>query len=200
MNTTIPLPQCTDNSKADAVKVEQLIKFTEAIYEPTDIVELRLLGKDKRPVRRWVKADDLPGLYSELTDYNHKGYNIHAAPNPRKDFYQGGDVSVKLARCLFCDFDGILPLDGCGRWEIVSDRIYRAGLPTPDLTIHSGHGLHTYWRLSEPLENLEQWRQAQIDLNELLNADRKIKNPERLMRLPGFLNVKYEPIDCFIIQ
>ena len=121
--------------------------------------------------------------------------------NPRIEFAKSGDDNVKLARWLFADFDHIEPGDGCGRWEFISDRIYRAGLETPDMVISSGHGLHTYWKLSEPLRDMERWRAIQEKLVITLNSDKNIKNPERIMRVPGFQNMKYpgSPKDSFIV-
>lgn len=190
----------TPNIKPPSKVKSELKRFAEIVYEPDDIVELRLLGKDKAPVKYWIQATELPGMFSKLADHNHDGYNIYAGPNPRKDFKLSGDDSVLLARCVFCDFDKIETNDGCGMWEVVSDRIYQAGIDTPDLVIFSGHGIHTYWRLTQPTADLERWRKLQDKLAVKLDSDRAIKNPERIMRLPGFMNVKQEPkTDCFII-
>ena len=69
------------------------------------------------------------------------------------------------------------------------------------MVIHSGHGIHTYWKLEEPLNDMDKWRQVQQRMNSVLDADITIKNPERIMRLPGFLNVKEKPFqESFIID
>jgi len=179
----------------------QLQTYSQLIFEPDDIVELRLIKVDTKPIQRWVKAKELPGQVENLTQLNQQGYNIYAGPNPRIEFGKSGDANAKLARYLFCDFDGIEPGDGCGRWEFVLCRIIEAELPEPDMVICSGHGIHTYWKLEEPLHDMDKWRQVQQRMNSALDADSTIQNPERIMRLPGFLNVKKKPFEeTFLID
>ncbi len=180
----------------------QLQTYSQMLFEPDDIVELRLIKAGAKPIQRWITAKELPEQAAMLSRFNQNGYNIYAGPNPRREAGKSGDANVLLARCLFCDFDGIEPGDGCGRWEFVLGRIIEAKLPEPDMAICSGHGIHTYWKLEEPLHDMDKWRQVQQRINSVLNADTTIKNPERIMRLPGFLNVKEKPfqrtfvIDC----
>lgn len=179
----------------------QLQTYSQMLFEPDDIVELRLIKAGAKPIQRWITAKELPEQAETLAQLNRQGYNIYAGPNPRKAKGQSGDDNVLLARCLFCDFDGIEPGDGCGRWEFVLGRIIEAELPEPDMAVSSGHGIHTYWKLEEPLHDMDKWRQVQQRMNSVLNADSTIKNPERIMRLPGFLNVKEKPFqETFIID
>ena len=181
------------------IEVSDLHYYCNIVFEAEDIVELRLLGKGS-PIKLWRPADELPAIYEELLRYNQRGYNIYAGANPRQAEGISGDEGVLLARCLFADFDDILPGDGCGPSEFVLMRIEEANLPNPTLVISSGHGVHTYWRLSEPVEDLDKWKQLQERLICALGSDKSIKNPERIMRLPGFLNVKKEPYtECFIV-
>jgi hypothetical protein len=181
------------------MSTKDLRTFSAILYEPDDIVELRLLAKGKKTIQRWIEAKKLPQFHSFLLDYNQQGYNIHIAPNPRKEKGRSGDDNVLLARCLFCDFDNMQPGDGCGRLEFVLSDIFLTGFPEPTLAVHSGHGIHTYWRLHNPIYDLAVWRAMQSQLNDCLNADRTIRNPERLMRFPGFLNTKKNPYqECFV--
>ena len=180
-------------------RTTDLETYCQAVFEPEDIVELRLLGKGS-PVKPWVIGSELPAMHVELQRYNQGGYNIYAGVNPRKAKGISGDEGVLLARCLFADFDDVPPGDGCSTSEFVLMRIDDADLPTPTLVISSGHGVYTYWRLSQPVEDLATWKQLQERLNFALESDRSIKNPERIMRLPGFLNVKEGPhTECFIV-
>lgn len=179
--------------------VRDLHAYCQAVFEPNDIVELRLLGKGN-PMKIWRAAKELSGMHEELLWHNQQGYNIYAGANPRNVKGISGDDGVLIARCLFADFDDILPGDGCGSSEFALMRIEEANLPNPTLVIFSGHGIHTYWRLSEPVEDLDRWKQLQERLIAVLGSDRSIKNPERIMRLPGFLNVKEKPhTECFIV-
>lgn len=176
-----------------------LRRYCETVFEPGDVIELRLLGKGA-PVKLWTLAEKLPSMCTELERYNQQGYNVYAGANPRKANGLSGDENVLLARCLFADFDNVAAGDGCGSSEFVLMRIEEAGLPNPSLVMCSGHGIHTYWRLSEPIEDLDKWKQLQERLIYALQSDKSIKNRERIMRLPGFLNIKKEPhTECFIV-
>ena len=174
-------------------------RFIDLVFEPDDIVELRFI-KSKSIKRQWHYARDLPKYFDQWQHLNNRGYNIFIGINPRKQFNESGDKNVLHSRFFFADFDKIEPGDGCGIWEFVSDRIFQAEIDLPDFEVFSGHGIHTYWKLSEPLKNLKSWRKIQTALIKMLDSDKAIKNPERIMRLPGFINVKSEPTDCFIVQ
>ena len=181
------------------VNENDLHYYSDIVFEAEDIVELRLLGKGS-PIQIWELARDLPAIYGQLMRYNQQDYNIYVGVNPRRAKGISGDEGVLLTRCLFADFDDIQPSDGCGPSEFVLMRIEEANLPNPTLVICSGHGIHTYWRLSEPIKDMNKWKQLQERLITALQSDSSIKNPERIMRLPGFMNVKEKPHkECFII-
>lgn len=181
MNTTLP----------------QVREYALHTFEPDDWVELRTINAEKRVRKFWTRARDLSGLVPEFERLNRAGFNIYIGPNPRTGQGQSGDASVSICRCLFLDFDGIEPGDGCGRWDFVEARIEAAQLPMPTMTIFSGHGIHCYWRLDEPLSP-DRWQTVQRKLIATLGADRACSNPERLLRLPGFLNHKLElSVECF---
>jgi hypothetical protein len=68
------------------------------------------------------------------------------------------------------------------------------GFDVPDAaTVLSGHGLHMYWRFVTPCTDLDAWRSLQKDLIACVRSDPSVHNPERIMRLPGFLNCKDHP-------
>jgi hypothetical protein len=100
---------------------------------------------------------------------------------------------VACARCLFVDFDGIEPATARDKW-------YGAGLPRPTLIIASGHGVHAYWRLAEPITDMALWTRYQKRLIALLGSDGAIHDPARIMRLPGFLNYKEPVAACSILD
>jgi hypothetical protein len=179
---------------------EEVEIYCRCIFEPKDIVEIRLLAKNRPTLKYWKRAEQLPELLDTLNRKNEQGYNVYAGANPRTAKNLSGDDNIKLARCLFVDFDHIDPGDGCGRFEFCATAIEEAGLPWPTLSICSGHGVHCYWRLSEPLKDLKRWRQTQQGLIDTLNSDPVIKNPERIMRLPGFINHKPPKAETYIIN
>ena len=72
--------------------------------------------------------------------------------------------------------------------------------PTPTMIVNSGHGVHLYWRLVEPITDLAAWKSFQKRLIQLLGSDPAIHDPPRMMRLPGFENLNGVPAPCRIID
>jgi len=69
--------------------------------------------------------------------------------------------------------------------------------PRPSMVIDSGGGLHAYWLFDEPFflandQDAESVRAMVRGMALALDSDRKVCNPSRIMRLPGFVNTKPE--------
>jgi len=164
-------------------------RFLECLFEPDDLVEVRLLPSRRSMFRC---AGQLHELAGELARDNAGGENVFVGVNPRRR--QGGTgADVAYARCLFVDVDGVAP-------EAAAQRVSDAGLPTPTCTVASGHGLHAYWRLAEPMSDLRSWTSAQKHLIRLLNSDKAIHDPPRIMRLPSFWNHRPPRAPCAVID
>lgn len=169
---------------------EAVVRYVACVFEPTDMIEVRRLPSGKST---WHQAGELTKVAESLFYENQHGQHIHVGVNPRH--YRGGTRSkdVACARCLFVDFDGIDPDTATERW-------HNAGLPMPTLTIASGHGIHAYWQLAEPITDLCLWSALQKKLIALLDSDGAIHDPPRLMRLPGFINHKKPVAMCSIVS
>lgn len=181
---------------------EQIQQYVDCLYESGDMVEWRAIGGDrKRTEQGWVSANALPARAQTLARLNSQGLNIYVGANPRKAAGLTGDANVPLCRALFVDFDHLDVGDGLSHDELACERIEKAGLPAPTLRVFSGHGIHAYWRLMEPMQSA-YWTAIQERMILALDTDRVIKNPERIMRLAGFVNIKDagKPVDCFVIE
>lgn len=169
----------------------QIALYVSAVFEPGDIVEIRCVRDHGESA--FYSAAELSAQADNLASKNHLGWHIYVGVNPRK--YHGGKSAkdVLLARVLFADFDGCTLDD-------VMNRLNKPGLPSPTMIIASGHGYHMYWRLAEPIEQLADWTKLQKGIIKLLGTD-KVHDAPRIMRLPGFQNVKAEPfVQCNIIE
>ncbi len=92
----------------------------------------------------------------------------------------GGDTDATIVSigALFVEWD-----DKPISWQ--RDAWRELGLPEPSLQVETGGAsIHNYWRLAEPLPP-DQWRAAMLRLIAHCGSDPKIKNPSRVMRLPG---------------
>jgi len=190
-NQTSKVVKTLDGQHAGKNDDAPLARFAACVFEPDDIVELRLLPSKKST---WSKAADLTAEVPRLNIANRNGQNIYAGANPRT--HHGGTkaTDVLLARCLFADFDDTTAADEVRR------RSQAAGLPGPTLLVDSGHGIHAWWRLSEPVSDMAEWSALQKALSRKLGSDKAIHDAPRIMRLPGFQNCKNDPpVPCRII-
>jgi len=159
---------------------DQLDTFARCVWEPDDIINLRLLNRNSGKVLQEWYAGDMPVKWLAL---QNRTMDCYAGINPRTRMGGAGNADVSLARCLFCDFDDI-------SLEEAARRIDYAGLPVPTLVVWSGGGVHCYWRLSDEIRDLAAWSRLQRRLIKLLRSDKAIHDPARIMRLPGLFNHK----------
>jgi predicted P-loop ATPase len=90
---------------------------------------------------------------------------------------------VQYCRALFYEHDTISIEESKELWK-------KLGLPEPTFQVPTGNkSIHSYWVLEEPVSP-EEWKPVQIALLEYANADDKLKNPNRMMRLPGWKHNK----------
>ena len=68
-------------------------------------------------------------------------------------------------------------------WQLSAWQRYGLGEPTISITT-GGKSAHLYWVLNEPIATAE-WIPIQAALIEITGADSSIRNPSRVMRLPG---------------
>ena len=166
---------------------DTLALFAEAIWSPTDLLEIRCFPQKRKngpaaPVSLWLLAETLHTKAENLEALNKAGLNVSVGVLPRREEGDKSDDDTLPGWVLWADLDDIEPKEA---WS----RITSAGLPKPSAVVNSGHGIHAYFRLKSPVEpaNLSE---AVGDLAVLLESDPSVKNPSRIMRLPGFRNLK----------
>ena len=167
--------------------LSQCIDFLGAIFEPEDIIEFRPLPPSAG--RRWSPLSEIPDIVEWLHRVNaDEQLRVHAyfGANPRKEKGASQAEGVKLARCLFADFDGGTD------YEDAMSRIKGAGLPWPTAILESGGGIHAWWRLDQPVTDAEAWHVRMKAIAAALGSDQSICDWPRIMRLPGFVNWKHE--------
>jgi KaiC/GvpD/RAD55 family RecA-like ATPase len=167
--------------------LSQCIDFLGAIFEPEDIIEFRPLPPSAG--RRWCPLAEIPDIVDWLQRVNSdEQQRVHAyfGANPRKEKGASQAEGVKLARCLFADFDGGVIL------EEAYSRIKAASLPWPTAILESGGGVHAWWRLEEPMTDHEAWTSRMKAIAGALGSDSSVCDWPRIMRLPGFINWKHE--------
>ena len=167
--------------------LSQCIDFLGAIFEPEDVIEFRPLPASAG--RKWAPLPELPDVVDWLERINRdENQRVHAyfGANPRKGANASQAEGVALARCVFADFDGGVVV------EDALARVRAAGFPMPTAILESGGGVHTWWRLSEPMTDAAVWHDRMRAIASALGSDLSICDWPRIMRLPGFVNWKYE--------
>jgi hypothetical protein len=187
----------TEKTDLTAPAEHDVSRYIECVFDLDDMVEVRSIrNRNEKPEVKqgWHKATSLLECVPRFVDFNADGWNIYVGANPRPRKGATGDDNIVIARTLFADFDkGCTIEEARRRWET-------AGLPEPTLIINSGHGVHPYWRFAEPLTDLRLWTQLQRQLIAAVGSDAAIHNPERVMRLPGFENLKSDPVPCYVLD
>jgi hypothetical protein len=88
------------------------------------------------------------------------------------------DIDVVLCRALFYEHDDLPKELQASLWS-------ELGLREPTFQVDTGgKSIHSYWVFDQPVAVWE-WVTLQKDILAFSNADRKIRNPSRVMRLAG---------------
>lgn len=163
--------------------LHQCQEFLAAIFNSDDVIEFRTL---KPVTKNWDTTAGLAAIVQKLLKLNAQGAQCYFGANPRKQAGESKESGVALARGLFADFDHGVTVEEA--WS----RIKAAGLPMPTVTIVTGGGVHCWWRLDQPLTDPKLWSTLQKSLALALGSDPSVHDWPRIMRLPGFVNTKYE--------
>lgn len=104
--------------------------------------------------------------------------------------HDGAAKGCKTTGALWADFDSMDILQA-------KQRIEKAGLPTPSTIINSGHGIHIYWLLDQRVNDTTSILKA---IAVSTGADPRATDTARIMRMPGSMNIKGEPVRCEVIE
>lgn len=163
-----------------------------AFADEIEVVVDKLAALNRGSATWWGRWDRLRDGWADVSGEPGIPLNIYASINPRLATGGKADDDVLLARSVFVDLERMTV-------EEAMARVAAAGLPAPTMIVVSGHGVHLYWRLREPITDLALWTALQKRLIRLLGSDEAIHDPSRVMRLPGFMNVNGEsPTRCYI--
>ena len=154
------------------------------IFDESDIIEIRTLGAMR--VQKWTNLKDAPDIIADLTKLGGSATDMYFGANPRANKKGGTAKDVNMARCLYADFDGGTTI------EQAKMKIEESLIPEPTAIVATGGGVHAWWRLSEPCLDMDIHCAHQKALASRLGSDKCIHDAPRLMRLPGFVNTKYD--------
>ena len=148
--------------------------FLRTIRGGTNGVRLRGYFEKKDPRKAGDKGRKAPWNLQTISEWIAEGRGIYVVIGA------GGDKDAEITHCpaLFAEWD-----DRPREWQL--DAWQELGLPKPSLQVDTGgKSIHNYWVFEQPIEP-DRFRDLQTRLAAVCGSDTTLKNPARVMRLPG---------------
>ena len=152
-------------------------------------IEIRSIYSNRRTTQEFYSNIESMPLNHLLTSRLSDKRNIFFGVAPRKQ--RGGkEQDVAYVNSLWSDLDT----------PEAQEKIKIFHLK-PSVIIDSGHGLHTYWFLKEPVHATQEFKDILRGLQKAIGADHT-HDLSRIMRLPGTWNLKdpNNPVRCKILE
>ena len=153
------------------VMPQDTLRFLEVLGKEPTTTRIRTIANEKSSFRGAEIGQLEPKILERWIEL--KG-GIYVVVNDGGD----SDKSITACRALFIEHDDIPIDEQLSCWEGI--------LPRPTIQIYTGgKSCHQYWVFDEPI-SIERWAALTIKAISALKSDPSVKNPSRLMRLPGF--------------
>jgi hypothetical protein len=172
--------------------------FKNFFGETTEhFVELRVFPNSRGPIiaRDWVQ--DVQSFDDFVNAYDDKVADAAVYFAPALRGRKGGKKDdVACTHVLWAEIDtDKLGWDALDTAQIIHEL---PGALQPSLCIHSGHGIHLYWYLSEIADDLKAVEGINQMLRDTFSGD-NVWNIDRVMRVPYTWNTKAKPVQSKII-
>ena len=186
------------NCNDSQVNCTKFLDFFKEVFPEGGFIELRKLTSGKKTVQVFFDADDYGGIETYLIK---NPVNTFFGVAARKN--KGGKKEdVGYCRVVWIDKD--IDKDGDISTEDFIAKLNGFRFP-PSYIISSGHGIHAYWLLKEPVETPEELIRLE-ELNKSLaryfSTDFNVCDHSRIMRVPGTINQKpgKAPVKCDLLK
>ena len=161
-----------------SLDLSQTKLFTSILKKEKGNLRLRAFYPSGHPFKSSDSGRKGEPKRSTVEEWQNEGRGVYAVIN------DGGDTDSEITQCraVFCEWD-----DRPKEWQI--DAWQGLGLPEPTLQVDTGgKSIHNYWVFAEPI-SVDDWKSLQTRLLDHADADRSLKNPSRVMRLPGTFHI-----------
>lgn len=183
-------------------------EFFEALYGncPEGYLEVRS-GKVIPNETHFIKVNNITTELPVLIEKHIKEKNFFFGVALRKEHGNGTKANCSFLSALYADIDvgtaGHKKKPLFDSFASAYKHIEKIPLK-PSIIVNSGHGLHLYWLLSQPLElnsyNISEIEFANKQLGMLFGGD-SVNDASRILRIPGTLNIKEQPyLECSIVK
>ena len=166
--------------------VEEAIRFLRTWFDGCGgLVELRAIqGKKKNVERRFFPVDQ-PEEIAEWAA-GLQDWDVYYGVCTRKDDSSGKETNLRDMPGLWLDFD--FKEFAAGEIEVMD--ILDVFKYPPGLLVHSGGGIHPYWKFERSVPPTLKMKGQLKGLCRHLGADPAATDLSRIMRLPGTMNHK----------
>jgi hypothetical protein len=133
-----------------------------------------------------IDSEGLSAAAELAASWNAAGYNTYVGVNPRRPRANPGKRAssddIEIAFFHFVDADDP---EAAARLLAAKELPYGFAVTTGRTPSPRGQA---YWELEDAVRNLDAWRSVQETLIASFKSDRRIKNPDRIMRLAGSIS------------
>mgnify|MGYP001176342603 CR=1 FL=1 len=161
-----------------SLDLSQTKQFTSILKKQKGTLRLRAFYPSGHPFKSSDSGRKGEPSKATVEAWQSEGRGVYAVIN------DGGDTDSEITACraVFCEWDD-RPKD----WQVTAWQDLQ--LPEPTLQVDTGgKSIHNYWIFAEPIA-VEEWKSLQTRLLDHADADRSLKNPSRVMRLPGTFHI-----------
>lgn len=189
------IAELINSNKLDKKNDDELYDYMNQLHLNLDNGYVSLFKKVSEQIKnRWSicagEWDKLSKFYGEKDFFC--SVNSLYAPGKHTSKY------VKNLNAIFIDLDyyNIPHLKGLTPEQVINLLEMDINYPTPSFYISSGQGLYIIWLLEKTVatqKSKRYWRQIEIGLIQLFKefgADERVKDPARVLRIPGTINSK----------
>lgn len=139
-------------------------------------------GRDRKPYETAPPWADLERGVENVFEHDGDGVGLYFGIATRTGRNQRQEACVAMP-FVALDIDHSPDLDASLKDLLAAD------MP-PSRVHHSGHGLHAYWYLKRASKDLDRMGRICLAMACKFGGDRSLREPARLLRLPGSHNTK----------
>ena len=176
---------CTDKETGLRF-INEITKDWRQFDELCGRFEIRCLGEHRTPITQIFTLEAVAEAVDFALQMNATKLNVYMMINPINPSacIQPGrgatDTDIVRAHYSFADADDRQGLQGLTSL---------ADILPPDIHVTTGtvpyERSHAYWKLAEPCYDMNFWTSKQAHIADQCDTDSSVKNPSRIMRLPG---------------
>lgn len=171
------------------------VKFFKIIFgnEHINFRFIKPSGSTGKPVIKSLNGKFNGNTIDLLNQFNQQNFEVYFVPNI------GGykDAEITRINAVFVDLDCgrdenemYFPMDVVNRFKADKLQALKDYQFKPTFIVETRNGYHAYW-LVHDAATVDQFKQCESRLINHFDADKSVRNPANLMRVPGYYWCKY---------